>query len=338
MTHLLILSELLFFASLFSHLALPLLLLAILLHLIDGFLAFKLNIRLELSHFSLFSRPTSFLSSARDLHFFPFAMGVFFILLGSGLCLFKLGTFFEKANPLFFLSGAAISALILTLQKKEKKAFLNPLFLLQKEGLAVARNRFKKKEVRASFPKFPQEESHFLSPKYPLLRRTKFKGEKQFDLQLFPGEKPNVIFVILESFRAKNVGCLGAEIPLSPYFDALAKKGILFSQFHSIGNLTCRASIASLFGIPPSHTSRQLGAYVDIPLFGIPRILDGAGYHSALIQGGPIAFNHGIEFFEAQGFNTLIGKRDIEKIKETLPGTSWGIYDEHLMQFAASWL
>ena len=44
-------------------------------------------------------------------------------------------------------------------------------------------------------------------------------------------DNPHILFIVLESFRAKNVGCLGAKLPLSPHFDALAEKGILFYKF-----------------------------------------------------------------------------------------------------------
>ncbi len=178
-----------------------------------------------------------------------------------------------------------------------------------------AYRELKQKKAAASFP----------------LSTTPTIGPKLFDIPT--ADKPHILFITLESFRAKNVGCLGAKLPLSPHFDELAKKGILFSNFHSTGNLTNRAIIASLFGIQPAHQPWHLGQYCNLPLIGLPHILSQHGYHPALIQGGSTAFDHEAEFFEKQGFKTILGKRDIPK-----PGTSWGIYDEHLMEFAAHWL
>jgi glucan phosphoethanolaminetransferase (alkaline phosphatase superfamily) len=146
-------------------------------------------------------------------------------------------------------------------------------------------------------------------------------------------DRPHILFISLESFRAKNVGCLGAKLPLSPHFDELAKKGILFSNFHSPGNLTNRSIIASLFGIPPADYPWHLGQYCDLQLNGLPHLLSKHGYHPAVIQGSSTAFDHEAEFFEKQGFKTVLGKRDIQA-----PGTSWGVYDEYLMPFAAEWL
>ncbi|EKE08355.1 MAG: phosphoglycerol transferase, partial [uncultured bacterium] len=64
-----------------------------------------------------------------------------------------------------------------------------------------------------------------------------------------------------------------------------------------------------------------------------PRLLAKHGYYPTVIQGGSTAFDHEAEFFEKHGFQTILGKRNIAK-----PGTSWGIYDEHLMTTAALWL
>lgn len=165
---------------------------------------------------------------------------------------------------------------------------------------------------------------------FPLSSQTP-QGPPLFSIPM--EDKPHILFVFLESFRAKNVGCLGAKNPLSPHFDQLAGKGILFTRFHSTGNLTNRALLASLFGIPAADRPWHLDRYEDLSLIGLPQILSRHGYHPAFIQGGSDAFDHQGEFFEKQGFRTILGKRDIAK-----PGTSWGVFDEYLMTYAASWL
>lgn len=189
------------------------------------------------------------------------------------------------------------------------------LFSKWPHPLLTAYREIKKKRLTASFP----------------LSSAPLQGPKLFDLPT--KDKPHILFISLESFRAKNVGCLGAKVPLSPHFDQLAENGILFTNFHATGNLTNRSIIATLFGIPPAHEPWHLGYYCNLPLIGIPHILSKQGYQTAVIQGGLASFDYGEEFFLKQGFQTVISKRDIEK-----PGTSWGVFDEHLMQEAASWL
>lgn len=172
--------------------------------------------------------------------------------------------------------------------------------------------------------------SQKLSPSFP--KKTNIETKKKL-FEIPTDDHPHIIFLSLESFRAKNVGCLGAKNPLSPHFDELSKRGILFTNFHATGNLTNRSIIATLFGIPAPHHPCHLGYFADLSLVGLPKIMRENGYHPAVIQGGALAFDHEAEFFEKQGFQTILGKRDLKK-----PGSSWGVYDEHLMIRAADWL
>ncbi len=159
-----------------------------------------------------------------------------------------------------------------------------------------------------------------------------FLGEKEFAISF--AQKPHVIFLILESFRAKNVGCLGGFPALSPHFDRLAEKSILFTQFHSTSYLTSCCTIASLFGIPPAPVHGHLGEYLPLSLYGLPQIFRKENYHTALLQGGSLAFDHSFEFFQKQGFQTLIGKKEMGNVSSG----SWGVHDEHLMRYASRWL
>lgn len=184
----------------------------------------------------------------------------------------------------------------------------HPLFKLLKEV-------FQRKKMKASFP------IDFSSP----------KGNRLFEIKI--PDQPHILFISLESFRAKNVGALGAKKGLSPHFDALASQGILFNRFHATGNLTNRSIIATLLGLFPAHEIWHLGPYCDLKVESLPKILKKQGYHTAVIQGGSTAFDHEAEFFEKHGVETILGKRDIAK-----PGTSWGVFDEYLMPFAAQFL
>lgn len=207
----------------------------------------------------------------------------------------------------------------------------NPLFVAEK-GVFVGKEKGEKRNWE-----FPGELCQFLDPAYPLLRKTvAYLGKKR--IATVKQEKPHLIFLILESFRAKNVGSLGANVPLSPHFDRAAGEGALFTRFHSASNLTSCSSIASLFGIPPAPVHGNLGEYAELSLRGLPRILKEAGYHPALLQGGHVAFDHGPEFFQKHGYETLIGKRDIEKLMPHCSSSSWGVHDEHLLQYAAHFL
>ncbi|HSX13598.1 MAG TPA: sulfatase-like hydrolase/transferase [Chlamydiales bacterium] len=193
---------------------------------------------------------------------------------------------------------------------------------------------FYKPKRKSHLPKlsFPNEIATMLSPLYPALRKTDaFLGEKSFNVKL---EKPNIIFIFLESFRAKNVGCLGAKIPVSPHFDKWAKQGILFRNFHANGLQTFRAFISAYFGIPAHLRTVSLKPFCSMSMIGLPQILKKNGYHNAIIQSGDLSFDHLYPFFKCHDFDTMIGGEELQGPRTS----SWGIDDESMVRYAAKWL
>lgn len=175
---------------------------------------------------------------------------------------------------------------------------------------------------------------------YPILRSEKSTPDenRRFHIKMKEREKPHVIFLFLESFRAKNVGCLGCSLNLTPSFDKWSKEGILFSQFHSNGILTSYSMISSLFGIFPMFRSCYLHPYLSIPLRGIPQILRENGYENGMILGGPESFQSWERFFKVNDFQEVIGKKRILAEYPNAESTSWGVHDEWIYRKAHSWL
>ncbi len=64
-----------------------------------------------------------------------------------------------------------------------------------------------------------------------------------------PG-KPNVVFIILETFAAFKVGATGNALDPTPRFDALAREGRLFTRCYVPMENTSRSLFALFFGIP----------------------------------------------------------------------------------------
>ena len=61
---------------------------------------------------------------------------------------------------------------------------------------------------------------------------------------IFTKEHPNIVLVLLESWSADAVGCLGGEPGITPGFDSLATQGILFTNFYSSGFRTEQGLVA----------------------------------------------------------------------------------------------
>lgn len=187
----------------------------------------------------------------------------------------------------------------------------------------------------------PQAE-HFrpLSPDYPLMKHTDgFFGPKQFEIDVAPGERPHVVFIFLESFRAADVGVLGGRHNASPQFDRLAREGVLFRNFYANGIQTTRAVIASLFGIHPPLTEKSpQESNLHVPLVGVADVLNRRGYTSAYFTGSPLRFERQDAFFANHGYAEVFGDTDIARALPEAKRTSWGYHDEYVMRFAADWL
>lgn len=165
-----------------------------------------------------------------------------------------------------------------------------------------------------------------------------FEGEKHFELRV-GDDKPNVVVLVMESFRAKDIGVLGGTYPITPNFDRLSKQGILFSNFYATGVQTTRAVISALFGVMPRFSEGAVQAdWPDIPLRGMADLMKEAGYHTAYIHNGELDFESMGAFFEAHGYDEIMGEEDMLRLHPGAPRFSWGVHDEVLMEVLLDWL
>lgn len=73
-----------------------------------------------------------------------------------------------------------------------------------------------------------------------------------------------MIVVILESFRAADVGSLGGTPGVTPEFDRLAADGVLFERAYCVGTQTARAYLAIECSLLPLFGER-LTRRADLP-------------------------------------------------------------------------
>ncbi|MDF2490085.1 MAG: rane protein, partial [Pseudomonas sp.] len=60
----------------------------------------------------------------------------------------------------------------------------------------------------------------------------------------------NVVVILMESFAGHSVGALGSQNNITPYFDKLAKEGLLFDRFFSNGTHTHQGMFATMACFP----------------------------------------------------------------------------------------
>lgn len=138
-------------------------------------------------------------------------------------------------------------------------------------------------------------------------------------------EKPNIIFIIMESFTAKLVGCLGGEAGVTPNIDRIASEGLLFTNIYAAGDRSEKGQVAILSGYP----NQAITSIIKTPtktqhLPSINRALDSIGYHSSYTYGGELEFANIKSFLLNVGFQQLVSKYSFPSSQRT---TSWGVHD-----------
>lgn len=152
-----------------------------------------------------------------------------------------------------------------------------------------------------------------------------YKVPKDTTISLLKTSKPNVVIFILESFTANLTKTLGNENGITPSFDSLINKGILFSKIYATGNRTDKGVIGTLAGYPTLAT----GSIVKWPekMQKIPAISQkmlANGYQTSFYYGGESEFDNYKAFILSHGYQKLVDKNSFEK-KDM--NSKWGAYD-----------
>lgn len=160
-----------------------------------------------------------------------------------------------------------------------------------------------------------------------LLKKLFAKGETEIILKENI-KSPNIVIIILESWSADLIERIGGEKDVTPVFDSLSKKGILFSDIYSSGFRTDQGLVSLFSGFPaqPSHSVIQnLDKVSRLPF--MPLMLKNIGYESSFYYGGNINFSNMRTYLELAGFDKIYGKDHFKNAKFT----NWGAHDEFVL-------
>jgi arylsulfatase len=97
----------------------------------------------------------------------------------------------------------------------------------------------------------------------------------------------NIILIAVDTMRSDALSCYGNPRPTSPNVDELARQGVLFENFYSVGNCTHPGFTSMLTGMQPessgivSHWSRES---LDEGTPTLAELLSGAGFTTAAID------------------------------------------------------
>ncbi|WP_316811530.1 LTA synthase family protein [Pedobacter heparinus] len=153
-----------------------------------------------------------------------------------------------------------------------------------------------------------------------------YSTAKDTTISILNTRRPNVVLVIIESFTADLTKTLGNEDGITPHFDSLMHKGVLFSQIYSPGSRTDKGLVATLAGFP----TLAAGSIVKWPekmqkIPAISQVLFKNGYRTSFFYGGESEFDNYKAFILSHNYQKLIDKNSFKGDEMKSP---WGKYDE----------
>lgn len=146
---------------------------------------------------------------------------------------------------------------------------------------------------------------------------------------LFTTSRPDVMFIILESFSSHLLPVLGGESGVAPELDSLATTGILFTNFYANSFRTDRGLVSVLSGYPAQPTTSLMKYPRKTQhLPSIVGKLRQVGYEAHYYYGGDADFTNMRSYLMSSGFESIVSDRDFP-VSERL--SKWGVHDHLLL-------
>jgi phosphoglycerol transferase MdoB-like AlkP superfamily enzyme len=131
---------------------------------------------------------------------------------------------------------------------------------------------------------------------------------------IFNNDRPNIVFLIMESWTANAIGSISGEEGATPYFDKLTKQGLLFTSLYSTGG-TSEIGNSSIFSgypaLPEISISMQPDKHRKIP--SLNQDLKKWGYTSRYIFSGDLKYGNIGGYFMDHGFDEVEDENDFPK-------------------------
>lgn len=163
------------------------------------------------------------------------------------------------------------------------------------------------------------------------LQKTKAKGKT---ILIDSKQQPNVVLVVLESWAADVVSSLESKENLTPNFDALAAKGLLYTECYSTGVRTDKGISAVLSGFPAQSDASAI-MFPEKSL-RMPSILkEFKDYSSLFVYGGDPSFANMKIYIQNMGFQEIKDKTHFSKAEQN---SKWGAHDGVVLSKSIEWM
>lgn len=155
-------------------------------------------------------------------------------------------------------------------------------------------------------------------------------------------EKPNVVFVLVESLSASFMTEFGNTENITPFLDSLAQQSIFFENMYATGNRTVRGMEAVTLCIPPTPGQSIVKRPENQGLYTINSVFEAKGYTTSFLYGGDGYFDNMNAYFGGNGFDIydrghgsilsdkIRATRTLIRDNEVRFENAWGICDEDI--------
>ncbi|WP_339656754.1 sulfatase-like hydrolase/transferase [uncultured Maribacter sp.] len=155
-------------------------------------------------------------------------------------------------------------------------------------------------------------------------------------------QKPNIIFICIESLSGKYLNSLGGDQNITPVLDNLANQSLFFTNLYATGTRTVRGMEAITLSIPPTPGRSIVKRKNNTGLFTIGEVFKEQGYDRNFFYGGDGYFDNMNTFFGGNGFNIVdrgrgflldannTAKRTNIEDDEVTFENAWGVCDEDI--------
>jgi len=140
--------------------------------------------------------------------------------------------------------------------------------------------------------------------------------------------RPDILFLVLESFSGYLIGPLGGDSLVTPEFNRYVKEGIFFTEFYASGTRTDKAMPAILNGYPAQPAQsiiKEPKKSQSLP--SLVSTLIENGYRSSFWYGGEINFANFNSFVIGSGFQSIITRDNFDSKDYN---SKWGVHDNVL--------
>ncbi len=152
--------------------------------------------------------------------------------------------------------------------------------------------------------------------------------EKDTTVKVLNTKKPNIVFILLESWAGDNISSLGGYAGITPEFEKLIKDGILFTNIYATGALSDHGIVAVFSGFPSQPTTailRQPDKFQQLPC--IVKELKKAKYYSSFHFGGQLSYGNIKGYMYFNGFDKIVEGADFPG---NIPRGKLGVHDQYL--------